>query len=150
VPGAAPANNDVTGELVTFVADNLLDGDPTTTWRVAGDATGSVLRFTFPDEVTITGVGMFNGYAKTSLDDSGQEFDWYHGNRRVLAADWVIGGQTFPQTLADTTAFHPLDIEPTQTTSVELRLVEVSPPGAGPNGRDYTAISGVSFGGFEQ
>lgn len=150
VPGAAPSNNDVTGELVTFVADNLLDGDSTTCWRIAGDATDSVLTFTFPGEVTITGVGMFNGYAKTSVDDSGQEFDWYHGNRRVLSAEWVIGGQTFPQTFADTTEFQPLDIEPTETTTVELRLVEVSPPGAGPTRRDYTAISGVAFGGFEQ
>jgi len=149
VPGEAPSNNDVTGELVTFVGDNLLDADATTCWRIAGDATGSTITFTFPAPVTLTEVGLVNGYAKTSVDDAGQAFDWYHGNRRVLSAEWVVAGQTFAQDFGDTTELQALAIEPVETTTVELRLTGVSPPGAGPTGRDYTAISDVRLTGSQ-
>jgi len=149
VPGEAPPNNDVTGELVTFVGDNLLDADATTSWRIAGDATGSTITLTFPAPVTLTEVGLVNGYAKTSVDDAGQAFDWYHGNRRLLSAEWVVAGQTFEQDFGDTTELQALAIEPVETTTVELRLTGVSPPGVGPTGRDYTAISDVRLTGSQ-
>ncbi|MGI8645813.1 MAG: NADase-type glycan-binding domain-containing protein [Nocardioides sp.] len=146
VPSTAPSSSDVTGEAVTFDAPNMLDADPATSWRMAGDGTGSELTFTFPAAVTLSTVGAINGWAKTSVDDAGQSFDWYHGNRRVLSAEWVVGTQTFPQNLADTTELQSLEIEPTETTTVILRLVEVSPPGT-LNGRDFTALSDVSLVG---
>jgi len=147
VPSTAPSSNDVTGEPVTFDAPNLLDADPATSWRMAGDGTGAELTFTFAAPVTLTSVGVVNGWAKTSVDDAGQAFDWYHGNRRVLSAEWVVGTDTFPQALADTTELQSLDIEPTETATVTLRLVEVSPPGTGADSRDYTALSDVSLVG---
>jgi hypothetical protein len=146
-PPAAPANNDVTGELVTFTAANMMDANPVTCWRMAGDGTGSTLTFTFSAPVWLELVGLINGYAKTSVDGSGRSFDWYHGNRRILRAEWVVGDQVFTQDFTDSTEPQTLEIEPVETTTVELRLVEVSPPGAGPTGRDYTAISDVVFGG---
>ncbi len=149
VPGAAPANNDVTGELVTFDAENMLDGDPATCWRIAGNASGSVLTFSYPEEVTVARVGLINGYAKVSVDGSGRSFDWYAGNRRILQVEWIIGGQVFPQTLTETTDVQSIDIEPIAATDIELRIVSVSAPGPQPTGRDYTAISDVAFAGFE-
>jgi hypothetical protein len=147
VPGAAPANNDVTGEQVTFVGPNLLDGDPETCWRLAGDASGRTLTFTFDQPVTVTAVGLLNGYAKTSFDDSGRGFDWYTGNRRVRYVEWVIGDLVVPVTYGDSREVQYVEVTPTQTTSVHLRLLEVSPPGVGPTSRDYTAISSVGFAG---
>jgi hypothetical protein len=147
VPAAAPDNSDVNGEVVTFAGGNLLDGDPTTCWRVAGDATGSVLTFTFPDPVTLTEVGLVNGYARTSVDDAGQSYDWYHGNRRVLSADWVIEGQTYAQDFTDTRKVQSLPLESVQTTEVQLLLTSVSLPGPAPIGRDYTAVSEVRLTG---
>lgn len=149
VPRAAPSNNDVTGELVTFVGENLLDGNATTCWRMAGDASGSTITFTFAAPVTLTEVGLVNGYAKTSVDDAGRAFDWYHGNRRVLSVEWVVAGQTFAQDLGDTTELQALAIDPVETSTVELRLTAVSPPGTGSTGRDYTAISDVRLTGSQ-
>jgi hypothetical protein len=40
-----------------------------------------------------------------------------------------------------------VDIDPVTTSSVQLRLVTVSPPGQGPSRRDYTAISDVALVG---
>ena len=147
VPRAAPSNNDVTGELVSFAGANMLDGDVTTCWRMAGDGSGSTLTFTFDSPVTLTRVGLVNGYTKVSVDDTGQAWDWYHGNRRVVSAEWVVGDQTFPQSFTDTAELQGLDIAPTETTTVELRLTEVTTPGPPPIGRDYTAISDVRFSG---
>ena len=149
VPGAAPPNNDVTGELVTFVGPNLIDGDPTTTWRVAGDASGSTLTFSFAKPVTITSVGVLNGYAKVSTDDSGREFNWYAANRRLRVVEWVLGDTVVPIEYGDVPEIQQVPIEPTPTSMVQLRIVAVSPPGLGPTGRDYTAISEVAFQGYE-
>ena len=41
-----------------------------------------------------------------------------------------------------------IDVAPTETTTVELRLVAVTPPGFGPSARNYTAISEVAFTGY--
>ena len=149
VPGAAPANNDVTGELVTFTGDNMLDSDPATCWRIGGDASGEVLTFTYPSEVTVARVGLVNGYAKTSVDGSGRSFDWYAGNRRIIQVEWLVGDQVFPQSLTETTSLQLMDIEPTPATEIGLRIVSVTAPGPAPTGRDYTAISDIGIEGWE-
>ena len=54
------------------------------------------------EPVTLTSLGLVNGYAKTSVDGSGAEFDLYAGSRRVLAVQWVLdGGTVIGQTLSD-------------------------------------------------
>jgi len=50
------------------------------------------------------------------------------------------------QDLDDTTDLQSVDVDVT-TTTVTLRLVEVSRPGKGPAARDYTAISEVGVTG---
>ena len=139
-----------TGEPTTYEPSNMLDGDPTTAWRVSGDATGDVLTFTFGEPVTLTAVGLVNGYAKTSVDDSGTEFDLYAGGRRVLEVAWVLdGGDPIPQVLVDgDREVQLLDLGAVEASTVELRLVRVSAPGTGPGARDKTAISEVSLSGY--
>ena len=40
-----------------------------------------------------------------------------------------------------------MEIDPVTTSTVELRLVTVTPPGEGPSRRDYTAISDLTLVG---
>ena len=88
---------------------------------------------------------MINGYAKTAQDAQGRELDWYHGNRRVLSVEWVFDdGTTVVQDLDDTTDLQSVDVDVT-TTTITVRLLEVSAPGNGPAARDYTAISELSL-----
>jgi len=143
VPGVAPASVDESGEPVTYKASNMLDADPRTCWRMAGDGTDAVLSFTFDEPVTITRVGLINGYAKVD-----PPHDWYDGNRRITTVTWVFDdGTEVTQELGDDDALQTLPVDAVETTSVELRIVEVTEPGRGPDARDFTAISDVSFSG---
>lgn len=142
VPEEAPPNQDVAGNPTTYVGANLLDGVPETCWRMAGDGTSEEIVVTLPQESHLTEVGMVNGYAKVD-DDAG--VDWYHGNRRVLVAEWEFDdGTTLTQELGDTTEMQTVDVD-VRTTTVVVRLVAVSEPGSGPSSRDYTAISDLTL-----
>ena len=109
-----------------------------------GDGAGSEITVTLARRTHLTSVGMVNGYAKTSEDG---DLDWYAGNRRVLAVEWVFDdGTTVEQELAETREMQTVDVDVT-TRTVVVRLVVVSPPGSGPAARDYTAISELSLTG---
>jgi hypothetical protein len=139
VPKPARASTDNQGNRVTYGAANLFDGEATTCWRTAGDAAGKVLVFRFDEPVTITEVGLINGYAKNDPPN-----DWYTANRRVLEAQWSFGsGDPVRQTLEESRDLQTIDVDSVETREVRLRLVQVSPPG----GRDYTAISEVALRG---
>jgi hypothetical protein len=143
VPETATPNEDVSGNLVRYEARNLVDGVPETCWRMPGSGAGAEIVFGFPAPVVLTEVGLINGYAKTSGD-----LDWYRGNRRVLSAEWAFDdGTTVGQSLDDFRQLQSLPIDPVTTTTVTLRLLEVSKPGSGRSARDYTAISDVSLVG---
>ena len=112
-----------------------------------GDGTGDEIVVTLPAETRLRSVGIINGYAKSAQDAQGRELDWYHGNRRVLSVEWVFDdGSTVVQDLDDTTELQSVDVDAT-TTTITVRLLEVSAPGKGPASRDYTAISDLSFVG---
>lgn len=145
VPGFAPPSVDGAGERVTFTPANLLDADPTTSWRMAGDGTGSVITFSFDNAVTVTQVGLVNGYAKVD-----PPHDWYAGNRRITEVVWAFDdGTEVPQQLEEEPVLQTIPVEPASTTAVELRIVAVTPPGEGPDARDYTAISDIEISGRE-
>lgn len=143
VPETAPPNVDVSGNQVRYVAENMLDGVPSTCWRMPGSGAGEEIVFSFREPVQLTEVGIVNGYAKTSGD-----LDWYTGNRRVLDVEWSFDdGSSVEQELDSTRDLQAVPIEPVTTTTVTLRLVEVSEPGRGRSARNYTAISDVSLVG---
>jgi hypothetical protein len=147
VPETASTNQDVSGNPVTYDGANMLDGVPETCWRMDGDGTGDEIVVTLPSDTRLGSVGMINGYAKSAQDSQGRELDWYHGNRRVLRVEWVFDdGTSVVQDLADTTELQMVDVDVT-TTTVRIRLLEVSAPGKGPERRDYTAISDLSLVG---
>jgi len=148
---SAPATDepgvDTAGHPTSYDADNMLDGDAGTAWRMAGDGAGTVLTFRFPETVTLTEVGLVNGYAKTGQEGD-RELDWYRGNRRILAVDWTFDdGTTIHQDLRETRDLQTVPVAGLATRTVQLRLVEVSEPGAGPARRDKTSISEVSLVG---
>ncbi len=143
VPATAAPNVDVSGNEVRYDAANMLDEAVETCWRMPGSGADEEIVFTFEAPVELTEVGLINGYAKTSGD-----FDWYKGNRRVLAVEWVFDdGTVVEQTLEETRKLQSLPIRSVTTTAVTLRLTGVSDPGLGRSARDYTAISDVSLVG---
>jgi len=146
-PSTAPANQDVAGNPVTYVAGNMLDGLPATCWRMPGDGTSTELTFTLPAATTLTRVGLVNGYAKTAVE-GGRKLNWYIGNRRVLSATWVFDdGTEVAQPLGATKQMQTIDIGAVTTSTVRLRLVAVSSPGTGRSARNYTAVSEVTLVG---
>ena len=146
-PTHAPAGVDVSGQTVTNVAPNMVDGAVETCWRTPGDATGTVLTFRLDRPTEITEVGLVNGYAKTAYA-GGRRYDWYQGDRRVLSADWVFDdGTTVSQTFSETRSMQTRDVPPVTTSSVQVRITAVSPPGRGPAARNDTAVSEVSLVG---
>ena len=145
VPATAQPNQDVSGNEVRYDGANMLDGVPETCWRMPGDGTGEEIVVTLPSETRLASVGIINGYAKSAQDAQGRELDWYHGNRRVLTVEWVFDdGSTLIQELDDTAEMQSVDVDAT-TTTITVRLLEVSAPGEGPASRDFTAISDLSF-----
>ena len=136
-PTTAPPNQDVDGNPVTYDAVRMLDGDPSTAWRMAGDGTGAVLRFTLPGRTRLTSVGLVNGYAKVDGD-----IDWYPRNRRVTAVTWGFDdGSTLRQELIEGPSTQTIAAD-VVTTTVTLTLEEVSAPGE-TGGRDFTPVSDV-------
>ncbi|GAA4095557.1 discoidin domain-containing protein [Nocardioides kongjuensis] len=143
VPATAPASRDRQNHPVTYVAGNMLDGRPRTAWRMPGDGTGATLVFDLGRDVVLTEVGLVNGYAKVDGTDN-----WYRGNRRILAVQWEFDdGTRITQDLRDRQGVQLQPVGPVATRRVMLHLVEVSAPGKGPNGRDFTAISDVRLRG---
>jgi hypothetical protein len=146
-PPAAPATTDLDGELVAYGPRRMLDATPATSWRTAGDATGETLTFTLAEPSTIRRVGLINGYAK-QVRSSASLVDWYPNNRRITAVEWVFDdGTVVRQDLVEKPRLQRLTIDPVTTSTVQLRLLSVTPPGAGVLGRDYTAISDVLVAG---
>ncbi|GAA1523701.1 discoidin domain-containing protein [Nocardioides humi] len=143
VPATAPESVDRQNNPVTFGAANMLDGRPRTSWRMPGDGTGATLVFDLGQEVVLTEVGLINGYAKVDGPDN-----WYRGNRRIRTVQWEFDdGTRITQDLADRRKMQVIPVGPVATTRVVLHLVEVTAPGKGSTGRDFTAISDVRFRG---
>jgi len=146
-PSAAPATTDLDGQLVAYEPRRMLDASPATSWRTAGDATGETITFTLPEPSTIRRVGLINGYAK-QVPSGASLVDWYPNNRRITAVEWVFDdGTVARQDLVEKPRLQRLTIDPVTTSTVQLRLLSVTPPGAGVLGRDYTAISDILIAG---
>ncbi len=146
-PAHAPAGVDFAGRTVTYVAPNMVDGIVETCWRTPGDATGMTLTFRLDQPTRITRVGLINGYAKTAVA-GGRQYDWYRGDRRVLSVQWVFDdGSTVSQDFAQTQEMQSRRVPPVTTSTVQVRITAVSPPGHGPAARNDTAVSEVSLVG---
>jgi hypothetical protein len=147
-PATAAPGTDFDGNVVRYDARNMLDGVPATTWRMPGDGSGETITVELAEETELTSVGLINGYAKTGTDGSGTPLDWYAGNRRILSVEWHFDdGSVVPQDLTETRRLQSVEIDPVTTSTVQLQLVTVTPPGVGPSRRDYTAVSDLALVG---
>lgn len=143
-PPPIPPGRDLNGQPVRYPVENLIDDSPETAYRLPGDASGSVITFQLAEATKIRQVGLVNGYTKT--DSSGSStVDWYPLNRRVLRVEWAFDdGTVIEQTLdPDVRELQLLEVEDIESGSVQLTILEVSPPGTGPGARNVTAISDV-------
>ena len=145
-PVTRPPGVDTAGNKTSYDASNMLDGDTTTAWEMPGDGTGKELTFKLARPTHLSQVGLVNGYAKTG-DQGGKKVDWYAGNRRVVAVEWLFDdGSSVQQDLRQARKMQTTDVDVT-TATVRLRLVTVSAPGKGPAARDMTAVSEVRLDG---
>lgn len=145
VDGPAPLrpSRDLAGKPVTYPASNMLDDDDETAYRLPGDATGTVITFELPQASTLTAVGLINGYAKTDTV-GGSSVDWYSLNRRILQVEWRFDdGSTVVQDLESSRLLQTMEIDPVETQTIELRLLDVSAPGRGARSKNVTAISDI-------
>jgi hypothetical protein len=141
VPGTAPPTTDLDGNLVAYEASQMIDGNASTTWRTAGDATGQTITVTLAEPGVVLGVGLVNGYSKQVAG-----VDWYPNNRRILSVTWGFDdGSTVDQTFAEQPGLQRLKVPPVETGTVTIAITSVTPPGSGNLGRDYTAISEISI-----
>ncbi len=137
-PNPIRPGKDVAGNQVPYPATNMLDDRRDSAYRLAGDATGTVIRFVFDGEKTVSAVGLVNGYAKVD-----GRTDWYPLNRRIEAVEWKFeDGTTIQQDFVDDHELQAMQVSPETTRWVELRLVKVGKPPRH-RGKDTTAISDV-------
>jgi hypothetical protein len=147
-PETAPPGTDFDGNVVSYEPRNMLDGVFSTCWRMPGDGSGETITLRLPQETRLRSVGLVNGYAKTATDGSGGSLDWYTGNRRILAVEWLFDdGSVVTQDLVETRRLQTTRVDRVNTRTVQLRLITVTEPGQGPARRDYTAISDVALVG---
>lgn len=140
VPGTAPPTTDFDGNLVAYEATQMHDGNPSTTWRTAGDASGQAVTITLQQPGVVSRVGLVNGYTKQVAG-----VDWYPNNRRILSVIWGFDdGSTVEQTFAEQPVMQRLKVPAVETSTLSITITAVTPPSSGNLGRDYTAISEVA------
>lgn len=138
-PSTSPDGVDGAGNPTTYDAGQMLDGDPSTTWRMDGDGTGVTITFTLDTRRAVSTLGLINGYAK--IDPATGE-DRYAQSRRITQVTWTLDQTTFKQRLADGIRGPQAITFPAVTTrTVTLRLDAVTGPGDPQFNR--TAISDV-------
>lgn len=135
---AAPSR-DAAGAAVTFDADNLVDGDVGTAWRVNGRGAGTMLTFTFDPPVQVAAMYVVPGYARVDpLDGS----DRFTQNGRVTSVRLTASdGRSVVAALADSPNWSTLTLGST------LSWVRMEIVGSAPGERNFTAMSEVAFVG---
>jgi hypothetical protein len=146
-PKPLKPGRDLAGRPVSYPPANMLDDDLATAYRIPGDASGETVTFTLPEESVVSEVGLVNGYAKKDASGA-RTVDWYGFNRKILRVEWVFDdGSTIEQALRSEPVLQTIVVDDVRTSTIRLRLLDVSPPGAGALRKDVTAISDVLLRG---
>jgi hypothetical protein len=137
----APDSVDDAGNPVGYAAANVLDGDPSTAWRVKGSGRGAVLAIRLPAPARITRVGLIPGYAKSDLTSGSDRFGQ---NRRIREVRWHFSdGTVIGQRFQDQPTMQRIAVGVTASWV----LIEVVATVPGDPDHDNTAISDVSIVG---
>jgi hypothetical protein len=135
-----PAQNGC-GQTTQYDAKNVLDGDPTTAWRTAGDGTGQTLRLALPGRTHLTSLGLIPGYAKVDACTASNRFIQM---RKVTGVTWMFDkGASVTQTFVAEPRMQTMKVN-VVTASVTLEITGTSQP----RGLDFTPISDVAMEGF--
>jgi hypothetical protein len=128
------------GNPVPFDPDRVIDGQPTSAWRVAGPGVGEVLTLAYQGQVHVRRVGLLPGYAKV---DPCSSVDRFVENRVIRRVEYRFDdGTTVVQVFDPDPEVQYVDVDEV-TGTVVITVLATSPHG----GRDYTAISEVEVYG---
>jgi hypothetical protein len=138
----AYARYDDCNKRFEYNASNMLDGDPSSAWRVSGDGAGAEITFSFDDPHLFTAVGLINGHAKK---DACSGADRYSQERRITQVTWTFDGKhPLRQKLADKRrTIQRVAVDSVVATTVTMRIDVTTAPAEGR--LDYTPISEVSL-----
>ncbi|MEY2475579.1 MAG: hypothetical protein QOG87_894 [Actinomycetota bacterium] len=137
----APPGTDARGVVVSYAATNLVDGDPSTAWRVPGSGQGVVLTLKFAKPVIVTRIGIIPGYAKVDPADGSNRF---FQNRRVHRVRYGAVGISREASFVDQPELQTVDVVSKPSTSVTVEILESTAPGD----RDFTAVSEIEVSGL--
>jgi hypothetical protein len=145
---SAPDGVDLSGNPVTYVASNTIDGDPETAWRVDGDGGGQALTFEIAGgPIYVTEIGLIPGYAKVDPVDGTDRFT---EERRISNVTWGFDAGQHEDEAFDVNNRNVqfIQIPNVLTTTISVTINATTDHG----GRDFTAISeivvrGVPAGG---
>jgi hypothetical protein len=136
----APASIDSQQNTTTFVAENAVDGQMETAWRVPGDGVNQSLMLAFAAPVRVHEIALVPGYAKVDPFD---QVDRFAQNRRVVRARFEFSsGESVEARFADRPELQVTLVNDTLTTYVRVVILETTAPGAN-DGRDFTPISEI-------
>jgi serine/threonine protein kinase len=139
----APSSTDAAGDVVTYVARHLIDGDVETAWRTPGDGRGETITLIFDNPVRLDRIGLIPGYAKTDPQTGANRF---LQDRIVVSVTYLVPG--LPGT---TKTFRPVPVPQfvplhATTSRITIRILETTPSG----GLDFTAISEIYVYGTQE
>ena len=70
----APSSTDASGNPVTYVPANVIDGDVQTAWRTPGDGHDEWVTLIFDNPIDVVRIGLIPGYAKTDPQTGANRF----------------------------------------------------------------------------
>jgi hypothetical protein len=114
------------GDVTSYDAPLVQDGDKATAWRVKGDGTGQTLTLTLAGPTRLTEVGLLPGYAKF---DECSGSDRFVQMRRVTAVTWTFDdGSTVDQLFQEQPEVQsvPVDVT-TRRVVIEIKGVTKNP-----------------------
>ncbi|WP_129677984.1 hypothetical protein [Candidatus Chloroploca sp. Khr17] len=145
--GTAPDGRDSSGNVITYVAENMLDGLPDTTWRVAGTGVNTSIVIEFAAPVRLSEISLLPGYAKIDPVDG---TDRFQQNRRIRSVRFEFSDSTSVEaSYEDRPNLQPISVNNIVTTSVRIVIIETTEPETNAP-RDFAAISELVFLGLPQ
>lgn len=134
----APDGTDSAQRAISYAAENMIDGDPSTAWRAPGAGVGETIVLEFPQPCKLSAIRLLNGYQKTDPIDN---TDRWQQNRRVSKLEIRAGaGATVADLDISTKRWQVVDVGTSGVSQISLQILGSAP--AKP-ARDYTAISEI-------
>ncbi len=138
-PTAAATN--ACGQVDTFDASFLQDGDFSTAWRVKGAGVGQRVQLRLAAPTRITEVGLVPGWAKVDGCDGS---DLFRQNRTVAKVRWLFDGGSYVDQDLDPAPDLQVQAVDIVTRNVTVQILATNAP----NGIDMTPISEIRLGGL--